>query len=249
MSLTVKNISGGYGKNIVCKNISFSIQEGEILCVLGPNGCGKSTLFKIIIGFLKKTSGELLFFDEPIHDLESKKRAKIISYIPQQHVPQFSLSVFDMVLMGRTAHVSPFSVPKQEDSEHVLKALETMNISSLKNKNYSQLSGGQRQSVLIARAICQGSKILIMDEPTSNLDYYNRNIVMKTIKNLAQNNFSVLLSTHSPEIPRAISDKILLMKQGSVMALGNVAETLTEKNIRELYSIADSDFEDFLLPV
>lgn len=237
MSFQVKNLYGGYGKTDVCKNISFKIENAEILCVLGPNGSGKSTLFKLILGFLKHKKGDILFDDKSLSELSPKELAKEIAYIPQQHSPEFSFTALEIVLMGRTSYIKNFSMPSDDDINEAKLALKKLDILDLAHKDYTLLSGGQRQMVLIARAICQKAKILIMDEPCANLDYANEQKVMSIIRNLANEGYIVILSTHSPEQPFSCASKVLLMKEGEVFSFGNPEDVLTSKNLHEVYGI------------
>lgn len=237
MALEIRNISGGYGGNDICKEISCEIEDGKILCILGPNGSGKSTLFKLILGLIKKSQGDILYNGKSLFALNERELAKIIAYIPQQHEPMFAFTALDIVLMGRTSHFNNFSMPQEADIDAAKRALEKLGILDLQTKNYMLLSGGQRQLVLIARAICQESKILIMDEPASNLDFANAQNVMEIIKMLTKDGYIIILSTHSPEQPFDYGDRVLLMKDGTVYACGDPLDVLTTKNILEVYGI------------
>ncbi len=237
MAFELRNLSGGYGGDDVCKDISCKVEKQQILCVLGPNGSGKSTLFKLILGLIKKSKGDILYEGRSIYDLSDRELAKIIAYIPQQHNPMFAFPVLDIVLMGRTSHFRNFSMPGKQDIEMAEKALEKLGILDLANHNYMQLSGGQRQLVLIARAICQDSKILIMDEPAANLDFANTHKVMGIIKMLAGDGYIIILSTHSPEQPFSCGDIVALMKEGEIHSFGRPLKVLTRENLLDVYGI------------
>ncbi len=237
MAFELIGISGGYGAGDICKNISFTVKDSEILCVLGPNGSGKSTLFKLILGLIKKSGGDILYNGESIYGLNERKLAEIIAYIPQQHNPMFAFSVLDIVLMGRTGHLNNFAMPKDNDIHIAKKSLEKLGTLHLAERNYMLLSGGQRQLVLIARAICQESKVLIMDEPASNLDFANSGRVMEIIKMLASDGYIIILSTHSPEQPFSIGNAVLLLKDGYVHSCGTPSEVLTKQNLFDVYGI------------
>ncbi len=238
MAFELRNLSGGYGAEDICKGISCVVQENEILCVLGPNGSGKSTLFNLILGLIKKSNGDILYKGESIFKLNERELAKIIAYIPQQHNPMFAFSVLEIVLMGRTGHLNNFAMPKKRDADIAKNALDRLGILHLADNNYMLLSGGQRQLVLIARAICQDSKILIMDEPASNLDYANSQKVMQIIKMLAQDGYIIIMTTHSPEQPFSCGNSVLMMKDGRVHSFGSPSEVLTTANLLDVYGIS-----------
>ena len=170
MLLTIENVFGGYGNGDVLKGISCNADYGDVLCLLGPNGCGKTTLFRMMLGTLPVTDGKIAIDGKNIHDFTTKALANMIAYIPQYHSPVFAYTVLDVVIMGRASHFSAFETPKEPDREAAFSALEKVNALHLANKKYTSLSGGQRQLVLIARVICQSAKIFIMDEPAANLD-------------------------------------------------------------------------------
>ncbi len=237
MAFELKNISGGYGKEDVCKEISLKVEDRQILCVLGPNGSGKSTLFKLILGHIKKSGGDVSYKGKSLASLNERELAKIIAYIPQQHNPMFAFSVLDIVLMGRTGQLERFAMPKKSDVSLAKKALDKLGILYLANRNYMLLSGGQRQLVLIARAICQDSKILIMDEPVSNLDYANAKKVVEIIKMLAEEGYIIVMSTHSPEQPFSCGSMVLLMKEGRVHSCGRPEDVLTKESFYDVYGI------------
>lgn len=236
--LKVKNISGGYTKkNDIVHDISFNMDAGDVVCVLGPNGCGKTTLFKMLLGFLPKSSGKVLLENKELDRLNQREIAKQIAYIPQAHMPAFNYTVMEMILLGRSAHILPLASPSREDYQMAKKAMEMLSIEHLSKKDYTKISGGERQLVLIARAICQQAQVLIMDEPSANLDYANQQLVMKTISKLSEEGFSVLISTHSPEHPFRLANKALLMKEGRCVGFGKTDEVLSSKALKEAYGI------------
>ena len=170
MLLQLQNVSGGYGKGDIVKNVSCEADEGDILCLAGPNGCGKTTLFRLIMGSIPLSGGRILIDGQDHLKLSPRELANRIAYIPQYHSPVFSYTVLDVVLMCRASHFSAFDSPKAVDRDAAFEALYKVNALELANKKYTSLSGGQRQLALIARAICQSAKILVMDEPSASLD-------------------------------------------------------------------------------
>jgi iron complex transport system ATP-binding protein len=246
MKLEVKNVYSGYGKRQILKDISFKVDTGEILCILGPNGSGKTTLFKSILGFLNLQKGEILYEGQNISNWSRQKLAKTIAYIPQAHVSSFNYSVRDIVLMGRTAHLKQFDSPSKKDEVIALESLKSLNILHLKDKAYTEISGGERQLVLIARAIAQQSKILIMDEPTSNLDFGNQILVLKEVKDLAAKGYTIIMSSHNPEYIYLLASKVLLMKKGGVIKIGKPIEVMTEGGLEKIYGIPVRIVDAFL---
>ncbi len=238
MILQVKNLSGGYGKKIICKNISFNIEKKDVVCIVGPNGSGKTTLIKLILSLLKKTNGNVYVNNQETSQLTSRERAKIIAYVPQQHSLQFSLSVFDVVLMGRTSHIPGFASPSQEDENFVKKCLEELKLQHLASELYDTLSSGQKQMVLIARALCQKPQILIMDEPTANLDYYNQSIVIKTIQSLSKQGYSILITSHDLNQPFLYANKVAMLKKGLLHIFDTTEKALTKENLEAVYELS-----------
>ncbi|MDI6604371.1 MAG: ABC transporter ATP-binding protein [Thermoanaerobacteraceae bacterium] len=237
MKLEIKNVSCGYGTKIVLKDFSIKVSSGEILCLLGPNGVGKTTLFKTILRFLKLHSGEIQLNGEDIKYWSRKKLAKTIGYVPQAHTPPFPFSVLDVVVMGRTAHLGVFSSPSKEDLTIAEKALETLGVSFLKDRIYTEISGGERQMVLIARALTQQPDILVMDEPTANLDFGNQVRVLEQIKKLAKKGMGVIMTTHFPDHAFLCSTKVALMQRNNVFTLGYADDVITEENLRIAYGV------------
>ena len=226
MLLTIENVFGGYGNGDVLKGISCNADYGDVLCLLGPNGCGKTTLFRMMLGTLPVTDGKIAIDGKNIHDFTTKALANMIAYI-----------VLDVVIMGRASHFSAFETPKEPDREAAFSALEKVNALHLANKKYTSLSGGQRQLVLIARAICQSAKIFIMDEPAANLDYANHQLLMNVISGLARQGYCIIMSTHSPEHPFSVGTKVLLMKTGKVVGFGTPKEVITSETLQSVYDI------------
>ncbi len=237
MSIEVKDLSFSYGGRQVLSNVSFSAREGRLLSVLGPNGVGKSTLFRCILGLLKNYSGEILLDGVSTKGLGARELARRVAYIPQSSYPAFSYSVRDMVLMGTSSRAGLFSPPGVSQEKVAGQALERMGITHLAERVYTQLSGGERQLVLIARALAQQSPVLLMDEPTANLDYGNQLRVLSRIRALAEDGYTIVQSTHNPEQSYFFSHEILAMADGGVLAFGSPGEVLTAPLIRALYGV------------
>lgn len=235
MKLEVINVSCGYGSNTVVKNISMNVEGEEILCILGPNGVGKTTFFKTILGFLKLQDGEILLDGQDISSWSKKKLAESIGYVPQAHTPPFPFSVMDVIVMGRTAHLGMFESPSKKDIEIAEEAMDSLNITYLKDKIYTEISGGERQMVLIARALTQQPKLLVMDEPTSNLDFGNQVKVLEEINKLAQKGLGIIMTSHFPDHAFLCCTKVVLMQKNNVLTIGTVDEVITEENLKLAY--------------
>jgi iron complex transport system ATP-binding protein len=237
LSIQVNNLSFSYGDNLVLKDVSFTANDGELMAVLGPNGVGKSTLFRCMLGLLREYRGETLIDGESTRNMSARELARRVAYIPQSHYPAFNYSVFDMILMGTIAQVSGVSSPGKRQIDLVNRAMDRLKISHLRNRGYTQISGGERQLTLIARALAQEAKVLIMDEPTSNLDYGNQLRVMAEIKSLAEEGYTIIESSHSPDQAFMYADRILAILDGQVLALGSPRETINRELIRKLYGV------------
>jgi len=237
MLLDIENLRGGYGGEDIVKGVSCTADEGEILCLVGPNGCGKTTLFRLILGILQSTGGQVRIDGRQIQTLKPAELANLVAYIPQNHTPIFSYTVLDIVIMGRASHFSAFEAPKSVDRKAAFDALDRLNALHLANQKYTSLSGGQRQIVLIARAICQSAKVFVMDEPGANLDYTNQQLLMDTVAGLARNGYCVVMSTHSPEHPLAVGHKVMVMREGKVAAFGKPLDVITPEIMEDVYGI------------
>ncbi|SFB61864.1 ABC transporter ATP-binding protein [Azotobacter beijerinckii] len=189
----------GYGCRTILDNLSFTLAAGELLCLLGPNGVGKTTLFKTLLGLLPPRAGEIRLDGKATRHWPRRQFARQVGYVPQAHTPPFPFLVEDVVAMGRTAHGSLFSGPSPHDREIAGQSLETLGIAALARTSYTEISGGERQLVLIARALAQEPRILVMDEPTSNLDYGNQLKVMAHVRRIADaGRMGIVLTTHHP---------------------------------------------------
>ena len=235
----VKNISFSYDKDspAVFENISFSIEKGDVLCVLGPNGTGKTTLIKCINGLHKVNEGEVYLNGANIQNLSFRDISRTVGYIPQGHVPSFPFTVFDVVLMGRSPYVNITSSPKEKDREIAMNALETLGIEDLKDKPYTNLSGGERQLVFLARVLAQEPDLLILDEPTNHLDFGNQIKLLEIIEQLSKLGLAVIMSSHYPDHAFLAASKVAIMKDKGFIDIGAPDDVLSEENLKKAYGI------------
>ena len=232
-----ENLSFAYGDRQVLQDVSFSAEKGDFLAVLGPNGVGKSTLFRCVLGIQKNYSGTISINGQDIRQLSRREMAGHMSYIPQNYGTAFTYSVLDTVLMGTTHELGTFSSPKASQIRQAKDALAQVGISDLEDRIFTRLSGGEQQLVMIARALSQQAGLLIMDEPTSSLDYGNREKVLSLLRDLTRQGYTVILSTHDPQHALSYSSSVLALRDGKVEVFGRTDEVLTTELLRKLYGI------------
>ena len=238
MNLTVNNGTFFYRKEIpIFKDIHFSVDSGEILAILGPNGAGKTTLLRCITGMLRWRAGQSLLDGEPIHTMRPQKLWQKMAYVPQAKAASSAYTAFETVLLGRSSRLNAFSVPKQEDLEKAREVMELLGIFHLADKKCAEMSGGELQMVLIARALASEPQVLILDEPESNLDFKNQLIVLDAMSTLAQKGMTCIFNTHYPAHALQRADKSLILSRGGDYVFGTTAAVVTEENIRKAFGV------------
>jgi len=238
VKLDVSNLEYKYRKVPVLKGVEFSASAGQCICVLGENGAGKTTLFRCLLGFLGDYNGDIHVDGVEGRKMSAREIARKIAYIPQAHAPTFNYTVYETVLMGTNILTRRFRTPGSVERQSVYDMLETMNIGHLAQRGFAELSGGERQLTLIARALAQKSHILVMDEPTANLDYGNQYRVLRRIRQLASEGYLVLMSTHNPEHALLYADMVLVLKEGKAMMFGAPDEVLSPETIKKVYGVS-----------
>jgi len=233
--------------------VSFSLSSG-VGCLLGPNGAGKSTLLKCLAGVIKPSAGDASFYGFDLINSELKERARLVAYVPQEFSARFPYKVFDVVLMGRNPHVNVLIGPDGKDEEATWKALELLGIADLADRPFTKLSGGQRRLVMVARAIAQGGKLMILDEPTSFLDFKNQFLVLSVVRKIAERfKKIILLSLHDPNQAMRFCDVAFLLKGGKLIESGSVDEVLTVGTLDHLYDmrsrLVTADGIKFIIPL
>ena len=219
------------------KDVSFSLNRGEVMCILGPNGCGKTTLLKCLIGILNLDKGHVWLDDKEIDKLGRREVAKVIGYIPQLHQPAFPFSVLDAVLIGRAPHLNVLASPGRKDEEIAEMAMDAMGIADLRDRPYTQLSGGEMQLVIFARVLAQQPALLLLDEPTSHLDFGNQVRVLQIVEKLASTGLPVIMTSHFPDHAFLLSSKVAIMKDNKFLAVGAPDEVITEERMEKIYGV------------
>ncbi|MBN2238857.1 MAG: ABC transporter ATP-binding protein [Dehalococcoidales bacterium] len=238
MRLEIREAAFTYtGETNVFEDLSLTADGEEMLCILGPNGCGKTTLLKCIAGIMKLKGGQVLLDEQDISIMKRNAVAKILGYIPQEHSSPFPYQVLQMVLMGRSPHIGTFSLPKQEDIEIAEESLAKVGILHLKDRRYTQLSGGEKQLVVMARVLAQQPKMLLLDEPTSHLDFKNQTLILQLVEKLAREGLPAIMTTHFPNHALTYSSKVALMRAGSLLTVGSADDVVNRENMREIYGI------------
>lgn len=234
-TICVKNLSFAYRDNQVFSDISFKLYEGDILTILGPNGSGKSTLLNCIANLLIPVQGSVSLCGVDVKKMSGNEIAKCLGYVPQISTSNFSYSVQDYVVMGRAPHIGLLRMPRKRDIEMADEVLEQMNISHLADKAYTQISGGERQQVQIARVLLQQSKIILLDEPTNYLDYGNQHRVLELLHNLANEGYTVILTTHVPDHPLILGGKVGLLMGKGQLEIGPVEDVIDQQTLCRIY--------------
>ena len=237
MSIEIRNLNFSYGKHQVLHDINLEIPDATLVNVLGPNGVGKSTLFRCILNLNGNYEGDVLVNGKNMKELSIKERAREIAYIPQSHSPVYDYEVLDVVLMSTGNDLGMLRTPGPRHRRRAYEALERIGIEHLAQRTYTQISGGEQQLVMIARAIAQQAKTIIMDEPTSALDYGNTVRVLSCVRQLAKEGMSIVQSTHQPDQAFLYSDKTLVINEGRVLAYGSPKEVITKELVSTIYNV------------
>ena len=234
--LEVNGLRAGYDKTEIVHGVSFTVGDGQFACIIGANGCGKTTLLKSLLGLLPPFDGSVLVDGKDTLRMDERSMARHFAYIPQEHKPPFPFAVRDVVLMGRTPYLNRLARVLPEDRLIAYRAMKQMGIEDLADSIYTDLSGGQRQLVLIARALAQQPKLLIMDEPTASLDFGNQQLVLSRMKALSREGMAVIMVTHDPDHALFCADKVIVMQAGEVVCDGGVNEAITTHMLQHIYN-------------
>lgn len=235
----VKNVTfryPGYDRKVL-DGASLVLGKGEILCILGPNGAGKTTLLGCMAGLLTPESGDIMLSGRNIRDMKEREIAELAGYVPQLHTPAFDYKAIDFVLMGMAPKTGFFGRPGKEDVRKCMDVLESMGLSHLADKSYLDISGGERQQLLIARAIVHEPEVVLFDEPTAHLDYGNQHRVLSRIKKMSAEGYSVVITTHNPDHALLLGDKAAIVSRDGSIIQGKSSEIVTEEILAGVYGL------------
>ena len=225
------------GRENVFEDINFSLKKGDVFCILGANGTGKTTMLKCLNGLMKLNSGSVLLNGRDIYSMDHSEIARNLGYIPQMHNSTFPFTVLDVVLMGRAPHLDIFSSPTEKDVKIAEDSMKSLNIFHMRDKPYTEISGGEQQLVFIARVLTQEPDVLLLDEPTSHLDFGNQIRTLNIIERLAKKGLSVVMSSHFPDHAFISANKVAIMKGKNFIGIGSPDEVITEENMESVYGI------------
>jgi iron complex transport system ATP-binding protein len=235
MTLTARGLAIGYRNRTVAQGIDFTLARGEVLCLLGPNGSGKTTLLRTLLGLVPPVAGGVSLDSEPLDRLGAAERARRMAYVPQASTADLDFTVREVVIMGRTARSGLFSAPSTADDATAQATLKSLGLGPLADTPLARVSGGERQLTLIARALATEAHVLLMDEPTANLDFANQARVLEVIAGLRSVGKCVLFTTHHPDHALRIADTAVLLGDGRVLAQGPALSILNSANLSALY--------------
>ena len=234
--LALSDLSFSYASRRVLHALSLALKTGEVTALLGPNGCGKTTLLKLMLGLIRPTEGTVVLDGVELGTLPRREVARRMAYVPQSHREAFAFSVAEVVLMGRLPHASFLSRFGRADRRLVCDTLERLGIGQLADRPYTGISGGERQLVLIGRAMVQGARLLVMDEPTNGLDFGNQVRLLARLKDLSAQGYGIVFSTHQPDHALSVAGRVVMMREGQIVS-DTTAETVDERSLAALYGV------------
>ena len=237
MNLELDHLTCGYGRQPVLTGVDLSVAGGELVCLLGPNGSGKTALLKTISGLLTPLGGQVRIDGRAWTEWPAREQARLLAYVPQAHAPVFAFKVRDVVVMGRTAQWPLWSGPTAHDWRAAEAALALVHMEAFADRLYTEISGGERQMTMIARALAQEARFLALDEPASSLDFGNQARVLQTLRRLVKSGIGVLMATHHPEHALRCASRVALMRDGRLQEAGSPEEIVTAASLEVIYRV------------
>jgi iron complex transport system ATP-binding protein len=234
--LKIENVSAGYGSEEILHNVSLSVKEGEFLSLLGANGEGKTTLLKVLCGLKKSKTGKVYINGKAVGEISPKRLAEIVAYVPQNHQPGMAFTVLDMTLFGCIHRQKAFSNPRRRDYDSAFQSLKELGIEHLASKNYTALSGGEQRLVLLARALTQNARFIVLDEPVSNLDLGNQIRVLQVLHKFSLKGIGVIMTSHFPEHCLWLNTRTAILHEGEIVADDFASEVITGSRLSTIYS-------------
>ncbi len=235
--LELHGVGLGYNGRAIVRDIDLSVRSGDVLCLLGQNGAGKTTLFRTLLGFIRPVCGSITIDGRDISQLSRQELARMVSWVPQSHGTPFAYEARDVVLFGRAVHLGLFASPGRVDRQIAMQSMELLEIAHLAGRPFTELSGGERQMVLIARALAQDAKFMILDEPASNLDYGNQVRVIRKIRELASRSIGIIMATHHPDHAFMTASRVAVLDQGRLCESGAAEAMLTPETLKRVYGV------------
>ncbi|MCK8047212.1 ATP-binding cassette domain-containing protein [Shewanella sp. 1CM18E] len=251
--LAVENVSFAVAGKQLLQGVSFELAAGEFLAVLGANGAGKTTLMNCLCGLNQPSKGRVKLNGQPLNNMTRAEIAQQMALVPQQQETAFAFTALEMVVMGRTPFLSTFESPSEQDIHDAKRVMQLLDVGGLAKADYNRLSGGERQLVMLARALFQSEQLLLLDEPTNHLDYRNKFQILSQVKrSCVESNTAVIAILHDPNLAQLYADKVLLLEHGKVLDYGERSAVMTSKNISRLYGLATASYQvasqEFFMP-
>ena len=235
--IAVEGVAKRFGAVEALRGVSFSVADGQITGLLGPNGAGKTTLLHSLLGILKAQSGQVWLAGRSLGECSRREVSRVVGLVPQFEHVAFEYSVEECVLMGRAPHLGMLELPTQDDRGLAVDALDQLGLLPLRHRSMLELSGGERQMVVLARALAQQAKLLLMDEPLAHLDLSNKGRILTAIRRLSEAGVAVVFTTHEPDMVRGVAHRVLLMREGRVVASGRTEAVITSENLTQTYGV------------
>ncbi|EDQ00269.1 ATP-binding cassette domain-containing protein [Shewanella benthica] len=251
--LSVTDLGYVIDDKCLLEGVSFELEAGEFLAILGANGAGKTTLMNCLCGLITPSKGSVSLNQRPLSKMSRAEIAQQMALVPQQQETAFAFTALEMVVMGRTPFLSTFESPSEQDNADAKQVMQLLDIGGLAKRDYNHLSGGERQLILLARALFQSDRLLLLDEPTNHLDYRNRFQILSLVKrSCIESNTAVIAILHDPNLAQLYADKVLLLEHGKVLNYGERSTVMTSKNISRLYGLATASYriaeQEFFMP-